>query len=163
MLLLRMIQGLSVGGGRLRLDPLKCEDIPPANAWFLAKGDPICFAIRHAMVLLPIVFYSGITPLLHPLFPGGIAMRQFLLLSQPRGGRGRRHRLTAVYLAQGSEGLAQWADSLPADAGRSQRSGPGLPAPGIYASRNRTEQAACPRNSPIAPMNWPLLAGQRKT
>ena len=83
LLLLRMIQGLSVGGGRLRLDPLKCEDIPPANAWFLAKGDPICFAIRQAMVLLPIVFYSGITPLLHPLFPGGIAMRQFLLLSPP--------------------------------------------------------------------------------
>ena len=29
------------------------------------------------MVLLPIVFYSGITPLLHPLFPGGSRCASF--------------------------------------------------------------------------------------
>ena len=38
----------------------------------LAKGGTIHFAIGQAMVLLPIFFYSGVTPLLHPLFfPGG--------------------------------------------------------------------------------------------
>ena len=44
----------------------------------LAKGGPVSFAIGQAMVLLPIFFYSGVTPLLHPLFfPGGSRCASF--------------------------------------------------------------------------------------
>ena len=44
----------------------------------LAKGGPVSFAMGQAMVLLPIFFYSGVTPLLHPLFfPGGSRCASF--------------------------------------------------------------------------------------
>ena len=45
-------------------------------------------------------------PFAPSVFPGWIAMRQFLLLLQPGRGRGGWHRTTALHLAQGSEGLA---------------------------------------------------------